>query len=147
MIYWNLIKFIKEIWYVHTTACLSSLLSVLNYLIFYGLIIYLTVQLDGLSTEMSQQKSKLKERLQQMKAKKQQKSTASFAQSKGADGDWEQEEIRVEEEKLQRLETNYNNIVDMLADASSEDLQRIGLTRLKDLLENSEGKAMKLQVK
>ena len=90
---------------------------------------------------------KVKERLQQMKAKKQKKSTASFAQSKGADGDWEQEEIRVEEEKLQRLETNYNNIVDMLADASSEDLQRIGLTRLKDLLENSEGKAMKLQVK
>lgn len=96
---------------------------------------------------MSQQKSKLKERLQQMKAKKQQKSSASFAQSKGADDDWEQEEIRVEEEKLQQLETNYNNIVDMLADASSEDLQRIGLTRLKDLLENSEGKAMKLQVK
>ena len=105
--------------------------------------------MEGLSTEMAQQKNKLKDRLKQLKAKK----FAGSAQSKHDSHDAgreEEEEIHAEEENLQRLESNYEKIVNMLTEATSDDLQKVGLARLKDLLDQSstgEGTPLTLQVR
>lgn len=97
---------------------------------------------------MSQQKHRLKDRLKQLKANK--SKSVSGAQSKHAGENKEEvDEIHVEEANLQRLEENYDKIAGMLAAASSEELERIGLTRIKDLLNQSstgEGVPLVLQV-
>ena len=88
--------------------------------------------MNGLSVEMNQQKNKLKERLKNMKSRKQ---SELDSKSQRNMNDWDKEEIQQEQEHLQRLEENYDKLMGMLNNAPSEDLQKIGLARLKDLLE------------